>query len=163
VDNVRRVLSAADPANAATYEANAGRYRAELEQLDAELRASLQGIQTEKRVVITNHDNLGYFADAYGFDVVGTVIPSVSTLAEPTAGALAELVQTMQAAGICTLVVETTASDQLARTLENELTGCDKVNLITLYTDALGPSGGRAGTYIDMMRANAAALVEGLQ
>ena len=163
VDNVRQVLSAADPANAATYEANAGRYRAALEQLDAELRASLQSISPEKRVIITNHDNLGYFADAYGFDVVGTVIPSVSTLAEPTAGALAELVQTMQAAGICTLVVETTASDQLARTLENELTGCDSVNLITIYTDALGPSGGRAGTYIDMMRANAAALVEGLQ
>lgn len=162
-DNVRQVLSAADPTNAATYEANAERYRAALEQLDVELRASLQSISPEKRVIITNHDNLGYFADAYGFDVVGTVIPSVSTLAEPTAGALAELVQTMQAAGICTLVVETTASDQLARTLENELTSCDNVKLITLYTDALGPSGGGAGTYIDMMLANAAALVEGLR
>ena len=163
VDNVRQVLSAADPANAATYAANAERYRAELDQLDAELTALFEAIPPERRVLITNHDNLGYLADSYGFEIIGTIVPSVSTLAEPTAAALAELVNTMQAAGICTLVVETTASEQLARTLENELTDCAEVNLITIYTDALGPAGSGADTYTGMMRANAAALVEGLK
>lgn len=162
VENVRQVLGAADPANAATYDANAAAYRAELEQLDADLRATLATIPPARRVLVTNHDNLGYFATAYGFEVAGTVIPSVSALAEPTAKDLSELVGLMTAEGICALVVETTANDQLARMLERELTDCDEVHLITLYTDALGPPGSAAADYIGMMRANAAALVAGL-
>ena len=79
------------------------------------------------------------------------------------AGALADLVQTMRAAGICTLAVESTAGEQLARTLQSELTNCADVKLITLYSDALGPVGSGADSYVGMMRANAAALVEGLK
>lgn len=163
VDTIRQVLSAADPARAATYAANAEAYRQELQQLDGDLRALFGQIPPERRVLVTNHDNLGYLAAAYGFEIVGTVIPSISTLAEPTAGALADLVQTMRAAGICTLVVESTAGEQLARTLQNELTDCADVKLITLYSDALGPAGSGADSYVGMMRANAAALVEGLK
>ena len=163
VDNARQVLSAADPANAATYAANAERYRAELEQLDGDLRARFAAIPPEQRILITNHESLGYLADAYGFEVAGTLIPSVSTLAEPTAAALADLVNTMKAKGICTIFLETTANDQLARTLEKELTGCETVQLIPLYTGSLGPAGSGADTYLGMMRANAAALLEGLQ
>ena len=163
VDIIRQVLGAADPANAAIYDANAFHYRTRLEQLDADLRASLSAIPAERRVLITNHDNLGYFAAAYDFDVVGTVIPSISTLAEPTAGAMATLVNIMREQGICTLVVESTSGTQLARTLEKELAFCDDVNLISLTTDALGPIGSGADSYTGMMRANAAALVEGLR
>jgi ABC-type Zn uptake system ZnuABC Zn-binding protein ZnuA len=163
VENVRQILSAADPDNAATYATNAERYRVELDQLDADLSTQFETIPAERRVLITNHESLGYLADAYGFEVVGTIIPSVSTLAEPTAAALAELVNTMRAEDICTILLETTASDQLARTLENELAACDEVGLITLYTGSLGPGGSDADTYIGMMRANAAALVEGLR
>lgn len=163
VENIRRVLGAADPANAAIYDANAARYQIELQQLDADLRASLDAIPAERRVLITNHDNLGYFAAAYDFEVVGTVIPSISTLAEPTAGAMAGLVNTMRELGICTLVVESTSGTQLARTLEKELSFCEDVNLISLATDALGPMGSETDSYIGMMRANAAALVEGLR
>ncbi len=162
VENIRHTLAAADPANAARYEANAAAYRQTLQQLDADLRATLAGIPPERRVLVTNHDNLGYFAAAYDFEVVGTIIPSVSALAEPSAGALAALVHVMRAEGICTLILETTAAGQLARTLENELTDCAEVRAITLYTDALGPAGSGADSYESMMRANAAALVEGL-
>ena len=163
VDTIRQVLSAADPARAAPYAANAEAYRQELQQLDGDLRALLGQIPPERRVLVTNHDSLGYLAAAYGFEIVGTVIPSISTLAEPTAGALADLVKTMRAAGICTLVVESTASEQLARTLQSELTNCAAVKLITLYSDALGPAGSGTDSYVGMMRANAAALVEGLK
>ena len=69
----------------------------------------------------------------------------------------------MKAKGICTIFLETTANDQLARTLEKELTGCETVQLIPLYTGSLGPAGSGADTYLGMMRANAAALLEGLQ
>ncbi len=161
-ENARRLLGAADPANAAAFDANAAAYRAELEQLDAELRATLHTIPAEARRLVGNHDSLAYFAAAYDFHITGAIIPSVSTLAEPSAGALAELVERMTAEGVCTLILETTTSDQLARTLQQELTSCDEVRLITLYTGALGPAGSGADTYGGMMRANAAALLAGL-
>ncbi len=163
VDTIRQVLSEADPARATTFRANAEAYQQELQRLDGDLRALFGEIPPERRVLVTNHDSLGYLGAAYGFEIVGTVIPSISTLAEPTAGALADLVQTMRAAGICTLAVESTAGEQLARTLQSELTNCADVKLITLYSDALGPVGSGADSYVGMMRANAAALVEGLK
>ncbi len=103
--------------------------------------------------------------DGFNLDDIGPEIAeaSVSTLAEPSAGALAELIRVMDSEGICTLVIETTAADQLARTLESELTGCDDVHVVTIYTDSLGPAGSGAETYIGMMRANTAALVEALR
>lgn len=162
VDNIQQTLRAADPANAAHYEANAAAYRQALQQLDDELRATLAAIPAERRVLVTNHDNLGYFAGAYGFEVTGTVIPSISSLAEPSAGALAALIELMRSQGICTLILETTAADRLARTLENELTDCAEIRFVTLHTDALGPAGSGAESYTGMMRANAAALAEGL-
>lgn len=162
-ENVRLALRAADPANAAAYDANAAAYRATLAELAAELRQTLAAIPTERRVFVTNHDNLGYFTAAYDFTSVGAVIPSVSSLAEPTAAGLAALIDTMRATGVCAVVVEAGAADDLARVLQNELTGCDEVRLIALYTDALGAAGSAADSYPGLMRANAAALVEGLR
>ena len=162
VENIRQTLGAADPPNAAAYDANAAAYRAELERLDEEVRAALANIPAERRVLVTNHDNLGYFADAYDFAVIGAIIPSVSALAEPTAAGLADLARLMADNGLCTLVVEQAADERLARALEGELEQCDGVGLLSLYTDALGPPGSGAETYLGLMRANAAILVAGL-
>ena len=157
-ENVRLALRAADPANAAIYDANAAAYRATLAELAAELRQTLAAIPAERRVFVTNHDNLGYFTAAYDFTSVGAVIPSVSSLAEPTAAGLAALIDTMRATGVCAVVVEANAADDLARVLQNELTGCDEVRLIALYTDALGAAGSAADNYPGLMRANACLL-----
>ena len=162
IDSIQAVLIAADPANAEAYHANATAYRSELEQLDADIRWRLEAIPAERRVLVTNHDNLGYFAAAYGFEVIGTIIPSISTLAEPTAGDLGDLVELMKARDVCVLSIETTAGDQLIRALEDELTFCPKVHIVTLYADSLGPPGSGADTYAGMMAANAAFLVDGL-
>ncbi len=162
VENIRLALGAADPANAALYDGNAAAYLAELEQLDADIRATLEAIPAGRRVLVTNHNNLGYFAAAYDFRLLGTVIPGASTLAEPTARDLADLKGLMESAGICVVFIETTASEQLARTLAQELSACPTVDVMTLYSDALGPPGSSADSYIGMMRANAATLVEGL-
>jgi len=163
VENVRDVLSAADPANAATYAVNAAAYRTELEALEAEVRAQTASIPAERRVLVTNHDTFGYFADAYGFRVLGSVVPGASTLAEPTAANLAELARVMADEGVCSLFIETTVSDQLARTLGEELSECETVRVLTLYSDALGPPASGADSYIGMMRANVTTLVEALQ
>lgn len=162
VETIEATLSAADPANAATFAANAAAYRATLVALEEAVRADLAVIPVERRVLVTNHDTFAYFAAAYDFRVLGSVIPAASTLAEPTAANLAELAAAMSEAGVCSLFVETTAGDQLAQTLRRELDGCDAVRVLTLHSDALGPPGSGADSYEGMMRANVATLIEGL-
>lgn len=163
VENARDVLSAADPANAATYAANAAAYRTELEALEAEVLTQTAAIPVGRRVLVTNHDTFGYFADAYGFRVLGSVVPGASTLAEPTAANVAELARVMADEGVCSLFIETTVSDQLARTLGQELSDCETVQVLTLYSDALGLPGSGADSYAGMMRANVATLAAALQ
>jgi ABC-type Zn uptake system ZnuABC Zn-binding protein ZnuA len=161
-DTIAAALSAADPANAATYAANAAAYRAELAELDDFVRRQTATIPAERRVLVTNHDTLAYFAAAYDFRVLGSVLPGASTLAEATAANMAALAEAMDAAGVCSLFVETTAADQVARTLSEELDNCDEVRVLSLYSDALGPPGSGAESFVGMMRANVALIVEGL-
>lgn len=163
VDNIATTLSAADPASADTFAANAAAYRAELADLDREVREQTDAIPAARRVLVTNHHTLAYFAAAYDFQVLGSIIPDASTLAEATAANLAALVEAMNSADVCSLFVETTTGDQLARALSEELDGCDEVRILSLYSDALGPPGSGADTYSGMMRANVSTIVEGLQ
>jgi zinc/manganese transport system substrate-binding protein len=163
VENVSTTLSALDPSNSALYSANAEDYLVELEELDDYLRNELGTIPDARRVLVTNHDTFGYFAGAYGFEVLGTVIPGASTLAEPTAGALAALIQAMAEEEICALFTETTVSDRLAQTVSAELSGCEDVRVVKLFTDALGPAGSDADSYTGMMRANVDAIVAALR
>jgi len=160
--NIEQVLAQLDPANAATYEANAAAYRARLAELEAYAEAALSTIPPGRRYLVTNHDSLGYFARDYGFEVLGTVIPGASTLAEPSASDLAGLIDAMQAHNICTIFTETTVSDTLAQTAANELAGCDMIQVRSLYTGAVGPAGSGADSYIGMFRANVDAIVAGL-
>ena len=79
-ENVAFALSALDPAHADAYTAAASAYRAELEALNSELHALAESLPAEQRKMVTDHDSLGYLAHEYGFTVVGTVIPSLSTV-----------------------------------------------------------------------------------
>ncbi len=162
VETVAATLSEADPANAATYAANAAVYRAELADLDRFVREQTATVPAERRVLVTNHDTLAYFAAAYDFRVLGSVLPGASTLAEATAANLAALAEAMAEAGVCSLFVETTAADQVARTLSEELDNCDEVRVLSLYSDALGPPGSGAESYVGMMRANVTIIVDAL-
>ncbi len=162
VDNIAATLSAARPADTAAFAANAAALRGELATLDEDIRTATAAIPVARRVLVTNHDTLAYFAAAYDFRVLGSVIPGASTLAEATAANLAALADAMNAAGVCSLFVETTAADQLARALSEELDGCDTVRVLSLYSDALGPPGSGADSYTGMMRANVATIVAAL-
>jgi zinc/manganese transport system substrate-binding protein len=136
----------------------AARYVAELEALDAEVEALLAPIPPERRVLVTNHDVLGYFADRYGFAVVGTVIPSLSTLAEPSAQDLAELVGTIRARGVPAVFAEASSPQRLAAALADE--GLD-VEVVELHTESLADVG-PAATYLGMVRDNARRIAAAL-
>lgn len=154
-------LGALDPANAAVYNANRDAYLAQLDQLATWTAERLSALPPERRKLVTDHDALGYFAAAYDFEVVGAVIPSLSTSAEPSANALAALVTTMRQEGVCTLFTDAMGSDRLAQTAAAELTTCPTVRVLPLHTGSLGV--GEAGSYLGMYRANVETIVAGLQ
>jgi zinc/manganese transport system substrate-binding protein len=133
---------------------------ARLLELDAEIEATLAAIPPGNRRLVTNHDALGYFAERYDFEVIATVIPGGSTLAEPSAADLADLVRTLAAHDIRAIFADTSSPRLLAETVAAELG--DSVRIYDLYTGGLGVPGSGAGTYAGMMRANAATLVEAL-
>ena len=120
-------------------------------------------IAEEKRFLVSNHDSFGYFAEAYDLGTLGTVIPAASTLAEPSASDLAKLVAVMKEHGLCALFTETGASDTLAQTVAGELSYCDGVKVLPLYSGAIGAQGSGADSYSGMFRANVESIVEGLQ
>lgn len=162
VENTAVVLSTLDPASAATFEANAAEMIEALEVLEDELDTLIDQIPADRRKIVTNHDSLGYFAHEYDFEVVGTVIPSVSTLAEPSARDLAGLIGAMREENICVIMTETTVSDQLANTVVAELNNCDSVEVVQLFTGALGGPGSGAENYLDFMRTNVSRIVAAL-
>jgi ABC-type Zn uptake system ZnuABC Zn-binding protein ZnuA len=156
--NIAETLSALDPANAAAYRQNAAAYVRQLDELDANIRTQVASIPAERRRLVTDHEALGYFADRYGFQVVGAVIPSVSTSAEPSAGDLAALVQVIRSQAVPAIFIGTTTNPKLADLVAKE-TGAQ---VLPLYTGELGTSGSGMDTYLGMMRGNLDTIVKGL-
>jgi len=160
VENIRDGLSQADPDGSEIYAANAAAYLKQLIALDQWITQQLATLQPERRLLVTNHESLGYFADRYGFTVVGAVIPSVSTDASPTAQQMAALIEQIKATGAPAIFLEMGANPQLAQQIAAE-TG---VKVVTdLYTHSLSAPDGPAPTYIDMMKYNVGRIVAGCQ
>jgi len=160
VENIRDGLSQADPAGATLYAQNADAYIAQLQELDRWIREQVAQVPPERRLLVTDHESLGYFADRYGFRVVGTILPGVSTGVSPSAQQLAQLVELIRATGAPAIFLGTGSNPQLAEQIARE-TG---VRVISgLYTHSPSPADGPAPTYLDMMRYNTTAIVEALR
>lgn len=134
-------------------------YVAELEALDAEVAGILQAVPAERRVLVTNHEVFGYFADRYGFEVLGAVIPGGTTLAEPSAADLQDLAGEIARAQVPAIFVESSAGTRLADALASE--GAD-VEVVELYSESLGAAGSDGATYVAMVRTNATRIAEAL-
>jgi ABC-type Zn uptake system ZnuABC Zn-binding protein ZnuA len=156
--NIAQALGKIDPENADTYHANAEAYQAELKTLDAWIRDQVESIPLENRKLVTDHNLFGYFADEYGFEQVGALIPGYSTLAEPTAQELAEIEDAIQELDVKAIFVGNTVNPTLAERVSED-TG---IQLVFVYTGSLDDSGSDAGTYIDYMRYNTTAFVDAL-
>ena len=133
-------------------------YRNDLLALDAEIEGILAPLHPEDRLLVTNHDALGYFADRYGFQVIGRVIPSGSTLAAASPADLQSLVEVIDETGVAAIFSESTHSSDDAEALGQEA----GVQVISLDTGSLGPPGSRSGTYVGFLRTNAQKIAEGL-
>lgn len=160
VENIRDGLSQADPQGNDDYSRNAAAYIAEMQALDAWIAGQVAQIPPDQRLLVTNHESFGYFADRYGFEIIGTIIPSVSTLAMPTPQELARLIDTIRATGVKAIFLETGTNPQLAEQIARE--AGIKV-IASLYTHSLSAPGGEAPTYIEMMKYNTRTIVEALR
>lgn len=158
VHNIEAALSALDPANAELYKANAEAYAAELEALDRWVFEQIETIPPDKREMVTDHDAFGYYADRYGLDIIGAVIPAYTTAAEPSARELAGLEETINEFNVPAIFVGVTVNPNLAERVAAD-TG---TMLVPLYTGSLGPQGSGAETYLAYIRYNTTAIVKGL-
>nr|WP_092082143.1 metal ABC transporter substrate-binding protein [Bradyrhizobium brasilense] len=159
VANIRDAMVAADPANAATYRANALAYLAKLERLDRDVREALAPIPVERRKVISTHDAFGYFAAAY--DITFVAPEGVSTETEPSARDIATIIAQIKKEKIPVVFLENISDPRLMRQIASE-TGAAIGG--TLYSDSLTPKDGEAPSYVEMVRHNirtiATALME---
>ncbi|HYJ21671.1 MAG TPA: zinc ABC transporter substrate-binding protein [Solirubrobacterales bacterium] len=158
VREIERRLIAADPSQRRRFERNADAYLARVRGLDAGIARCIDSIPPAKRKLVTDHDAFGYFADRYGIDVVGAVIPSQTTQAQPSAKDLGELVDVIEREGVEAIFPESSLSAKVADAIAAQ-TGASAE--YTLYGDTLGPEGSDGATYLSMEAANADAIVRG--
>jgi ABC-type Zn uptake system ZnuABC Zn-binding protein ZnuA len=159
VENIREGLAQFDPEGAEVYDANANAYIADLQELDAWINGQIAQIDPQRRLLITNHETLGYFADRYGFRVVGTVLESPSSDASPSAEQMAALVEQIKLYEAPAIFLDASDNPQLAQQIAAE-TG---VRVITdLHFESL-TNGAPASTYVDMMKDNVTKIITALK
>jgi len=158
VREVERRLAAADPAHRAEFKRNAATYLAQLRALDAAIARCVDSVPPARRKLVTDHDAFGYFADRYGIEVVGAVVPSQTTQAQSSAKELSELAATIEAEGVGAIFPESSLSPNVAEAIARQ-TGASTE--YTLYGDTLGPADSSGATYLRMEAANADAMVRG--
>ena len=160
VNNIKDAFVAADAAGASAYEANAAAYVRELEALDTWVREQVAAVPESQRLLVMNHLSHGYFADRYGFQVVGALIPGVSTEAQPNPGELADLITTIRTLHVKAIFVELGESPQLAEQIANEV----QVRVVTdLLDHSLSEADGPAPDYLRMMKYNTQLIVDNLK
>jgi len=145
VEKIRDGLVALDPAGKDAYTSNAKAYSDQLVSLEVELKAKVATIRADRRKLVTSHDAFPYFANAFGFGIVGFAQPEPGKL--PSAGELAELIDKVKAAKVPAIFSEAGVSPQLAETIAKE-TGAKVVT--DLPTDSLLDK--PADSYIGLMR-----------
>jgi ABC-type Zn uptake system ZnuABC Zn-binding protein ZnuA len=162
--NIERVLSEADPRNRDGYHERADAYRDQLASLDAAMRREFASIPPERRTLVTDHRLFTYFADEYGFEVVGTILPGTSTAVESSARRIADLVELLREAGTATLYVGSTAGRGLvsvARSITEELGR--QLRIVSVLTGSLTEPGTPGATYLGYMEYNTRQILDGLQ
>ena len=155
---IRDALVQADPGGRAAYERNARAYTERLERLDREVAACLGAIPAEQRKLVTTHDALGYFAERYDVEAIGSVLDSLSTQAQPSAGETQELIEQMRAEQVRVVFAESSVAPRLERAIADEAGA--RVGE-PLWADTLGPDGSTGDTYVKSIAANAGAMARG--
>jgi ABC-type Zn uptake system ZnuABC Zn-binding protein ZnuA len=158
-ENIRDGFIKADPDGAETYKTNADAYIGQLKNLDSWIMEQVNTIPVEKRLLVTNHDAMGYFAERYGFKIVNSILPSFSSEASASAQDIAKSVEAIKASGTTAIFLDEIENAELANQVASE-TGVKVID--DLHLESL-TDGGPASTYIDMMKYNVSRIVDALK
>jgi ABC-type Zn uptake system ZnuABC Zn-binding protein ZnuA len=159
VKNIQDGLIKVDPDGAEIYKSNADKYIVQIKDLDAWIVAQVNAIPAEHRLLVTNHEAMGYFAERYSFEVAGSVIPSFSSNAAPSAQEMAKLIDEIKKLNAPAIFLDTADNNTLAQQIADE-TG---VRIVAdLHLESL-TDGAPAATYIDMMKYNVSRIVGALK
>ena len=156
---VRQALTEADPEGRDSYQRNASAYTKQLQRLDSGIADCLDQVPPAQRKLVTTHDALGYFAERYDIEVVGALIPSLSTQAQPSSKDINNLVDQIRDENVNAIFPETAINDRIEQAVSREAGA--KVGK-ALWADSLGPKGSTGDTYLNAMAFNAEAIVDGM-
>ena len=160
VKNIRDAVTEIDPDNAAVYEGRADLYRLQLKSLNLWIGKQVAQIPAERRILVSHHDAFEYFCRAYNFTAISPKGWTTEELTGMNPQKIPEIVEQIRAQGVKSVFIETTLNseivDQIAREAGVEIGG-------ELYSDAMGPEGTAAESYIGMMRENVLTIVEALK
>ena len=156
---IRDELAKADPAGRPAYARRARRYLGRLRRLDRAVARCIASLPARKRRLVTTHDALGYFAARYGIDVIGALIPSRSTQAQPSAGDTAELVRQIRKQDVEAIFPESSLNPKLERAVSRDA-GASVGG--RLWADTLGPGGSSGASYVGSIASNTRTIVDGL-
>ncbi len=157
-EEIAEALAEVDPDHGAEYAERADALVGELHALDAWVRERVAAIPRDRRILVTDHDVFGYFADRYGFTVLDTIIPGFSTVSEPSARHLANLREAIADHGVPAIFVGLTVSSHVAQMIADDL----GIEVVSVYTGSLSEADGPAATYQDFIRTNVERIVGAL-
>ena len=156
---IRDALIAIDPQNESVYATNADAYLGELQILLSDFTdQQIATLPDERRLLLTNHDSLAYFAERFDFEIVDTIAPGVTTLADPSPADIAAAIDVIRDRSVPAIFLDNTVDDRLARLIAAET----EAEIVTLYTGSLSDENGPASTYIEYFRYNVSTIVAAL-
>ncbi|WP_343039243.1 metal ABC transporter solute-binding protein, Zn/Mn family [Sodalinema gerasimenkoae] len=158
-NHIRDVLSEESPPHDSIFLQNAAMFTAELENLDEWVREQIATIPENNRLLVTTHDAFQYYANAYGLEVLGTLI-GISTEEQPSAQTLRQLVDEVRESGVPVIFAETTINPQLINTVAEEA-GVELAER-ELYSDSIGAPGSDGDSYIRAIAANTCTITDAL-
>ncbi len=132
----------------------------QLAALDTDIAATVESIPVEQRLLVTNHDSLSYLADRYDFEILGTVIPSPSSLSATNPAELEALAAVIEQTGVPAIFAETQHSSTDTQALADRV---GDVEVVTLQTDTLGEPGSDTATYVTWLSTTAQTIVDALR
>jgi ABC-type Zn uptake system ZnuABC Zn-binding protein ZnuA/ABC-type Mn2+/Zn2+ transport system permease subunit len=158
VEHIEAALSQAEPSKRAAFQRRAEAYVERLRSLDHGIAACFAQLRKPERKLVTDHDAFNYFAARYGIQVVGAIIPSQTTQAQPSAGETTQLIDLIRREHVHAVFPESSINRRLAEAVARE-TGA-RSDLV-LYGDTLGPKGSPGATYLGMEGTNARRMATG--
>ena len=158
-ESISLELAQLDPTRAAEYQANAQSYIAQLSELDNWAKVQFATVDSERRLLLSDHENLTHLADHYDLEIAGTLISGISTLSEPSAQDLSALENRVNQLGLPALFVGSPESEALAAQFALDA----GIKVVTLFVESLSELQGTAATYLEMMRYDVSLITDALK